>query len=117
MYPLSISSVNAVDGKVHWYVDQRYGGPAFDFIPSRKVSNNNQPWIVPGSFDDYPWYYIKKGSPETFDRPTSMQKAFKEVQKYIRSVSTRSVCRELKKTSRWIARGAANEYAKGAWLR
>jgi hypothetical protein len=122
-YPLSVSEVNAKDGRHYFAIDQRYGGPAFDFLVSNNVREDNKEYIVPGWFSDYPWYikdksYLKDRTKyETFDRPDAMAEAFREVQRYLRKDAKRSVCRETGKVGPWILSGALAAYGDGAWLR
>src|SRR5829696_9081263 len=33
-YPISVSEIHHNDGTIAHYINQRYGGPGFDFIPS-----------------------------------------------------------------------------------
>jgi hypothetical protein len=122
-YPLSVSEVNAKDGRHYFSIDQRYGGPAFDFLVSNNVREDGKEYIVPGWFSDYPWYikdksYLKDRSKyETFDRPEAMVEAFRAVQHYLRKNGRRSVCRETGKAGPWILSGALEAYGNGAWLR
>jgi len=123
MHPLIIREINANDGRRFFSVSQRHGGPAFDFITCRCSTENGQPFIVIGSFSDYPWYiadaeYLHDHSKyRTFDRPESMTHAHKEVRKYIRRNGRISVCEETDRSGPWILSGALQTYAKGTWLR
>ena len=44
----------------HHYVMQRYGGPAFHFIPSYSFPRFGKKKLVAGSFYDYPYYISGK---------------------------------------------------------
>lgn len=122
-YPLSVSEVNAKDGRHYFAIDQRYGGPAFDFLVSKNTHESGKAYIVPGWFSDYPWYikdktYLQDHSKyETFDRPEAMAIAFREVQSYLRKQATRSVCRETGKVGPWVLPGALEAHNDGSWLR
>ncbi len=122
-YPLCFSEINTNDGKHFFTVDQRYGGPAFDFILARSVSEKDLKWMVSGSFADYHYYirdksYINDQSRyETFDRPEEMKTAYKEVQKYIKRNGVRSICEEDERSGPWILNGALAEFENGLWLR
>lgn len=122
-YPLSVSEVNANDGRHYFSIDQRYGGPAFDFLVSKNTHEGGKTYIVPGWFSDYPWYIKDKthlqdhSKYETFDRPEAMAKAYREVQSYLRKQATRSVCRETGKVGPWVLPGALEARNSGSWLR
>ena len=125
-YPLVYSELNTVkDGRHYhyYYISQRYGGPAFDFILARTYSEEGTTWVVPGYFSDYP-YYIKDKSflsdyskYETFDRPVEMKQAYQDVQKFIRKHACRSVCQETGKPGPWIFPDALKQFKNGVWLR
>ena len=118
-----MSEVNAKDGRRYFSIDQRYGGPAFDFLVSQTSRENGKAYIVPGWFSDYPWFikdktYLADSSKyETFDRPQAMAEAFREVQRYLQKNAKRSVCRETAKVGPWVFSGALAAYDDGAWLR
>ena len=122
-YPLSVSEVNTKDGRHHYAIDQRYGGPAFDFLVSNNRREDGKQYIVPGWFSDYPWYITDKSylndpsKYKTFDRPEAMAGAFREVQRYLRKNAKRAVCRETGKLGPWILSGALDAYKEGMWLR
>lgn len=116
-YPLSIGEVNAKDGRHFFYIEQRYGGPAFDYNVCRVVIKDGENFIIPGWFSDYHYYYISPSDPTTFDRPEGMSSAFKEVRRYMRRNGTRSVCQELGKPGPWILSDALRSHEAGTWLR
>lgn len=113
-FPLSLTETHTNDGRHFFSIDQRYGGPAFDFAVARC---DHERVIVPGWFMDYPYYYCRKGRSETFDRPAAFASAFQAVRRYLRQVGSRSVCRETGKLGPWILPGAAALHARGGWLR
>jgi hypothetical protein len=122
-FPLVINEIQAKDGRNFFSVAQRYGGPAFDLVISRTRSKENVQWMLSGWFSDYA-YYIQDAAfhkdhslYRTFDRPERMTSVHKEVQKYIRRNSSRSVCQENGHIGPWIALGALKEYESGIWLR
>jgi hypothetical protein len=112
-FPLSVTEVHTNDGRHFFSIDQRYGGPAFDFHVAR---TDGERFIVPGWFMDYP-YYCRKGQSETFNRPSEFASAFQQVRRYVRRLGARSVCRETGTPGPWIMPGPAALYARGAWLR
>lgn len=112
-FPLSLTELHTRDGW-HFFIDERYGGPAFDFHVARCEGERV---IVPGWFMDYPYYYCRKGQDETFDRPPEFAAAFREVRRYLRRLGSSSVCREKGTAGAWILPGAAALHARGAWLR
>src|SRR5438477_2068581 len=80
-FPLSLTETHTNDGRHFFSIDQRYGGPAFDFHVARC---DRERVIVPGWFMDYPYYYCRKGHSETFDRPPAFASAFQQVRRYLR---------------------------------
>ena len=116
-YPLSTIEVNANDGRHFFAIAQRYGGPALHFVTScwRRVDEIG--CIFPGSLFDYPWYYFRRGSSETFERPDTIKGASSVVQKYLRRNGSRSVCAETTKVGPWILRDAVAAHRGGTWLR
>lgn len=113
-FPLSVTEVHTNDGRHFFSIDQRYGGPAFDFHVARCEGERV---IVPGWFMDYPYYYCRKGQSETFDRPSEFASALQQVRRYLRRLGARSVCRETGTPGPWMLPGAAALHARGAWLR
>ncbi len=116
-WPLLIQEIHHNDGRHRWYIQQRYGGPAFDFNISKWSFNSESLQIIPGWISDYPWYYIRTDDPTSFDRPESMSKAFKSMKKYVRKNGKRSYCSETSKPGPWILKGALAALDDGAWLR
>lgn len=113
-FPLSLTETRTNDGRNFFSIDQRYGGPAFDFHVAR---TDGERFIVPGWFMDYPFYYCHKGQSGTFDRPSEFASAFQKVRRYLRRLGSRSVCRETGAPGPWILPGAVALHAQGAWLR
>jgi hypothetical protein len=116
-YPLIVRKISHHDGRIRWYVDQRYGGPAFDFVVSAVREEDGSLQILPGSFMDYPWYYIQHGDYSTFDRPATMTSAFQAVRRYMRRNAVQSRLREPARAGPWALPGAVREYQSGCWLR
>jgi hypothetical protein len=71
----------------HWYVSQRYGGPAIHFIPSF-----GYPWhkeahqIISGMFSDYPYYYSAIDHRQIIDRPAGLAATMKTIRQRLRSL-------------------------------
>jgi hypothetical protein len=61
VYPVSVSATRHDDGRQHVLRQPAYGGPAFDFIVSREDLPSG--FCVPGSFANYPWYYMRRVIP------------------------------------------------------
>jgi len=117
-FPLRLSEIHAVDGQHFWSVDQRIGGPAFDFCVSAQRSEEGRSWILPGMLSDYPWYIMDKSSEyETFDRPAGMATAYRQVQNYLRRNGVRSVCGGTGEAGPFILKGALAAFENGMWLR
>ena len=114
--PLYTHKTDHVDGRVRWYVEQRYGGPAFHFNVSRPRLQDGKLQIVPGSLTTYPWYYVQRKDPTTFDRPAEMARAFDAVRRYLarRAIRARRVGVQ---PPPWILRGALAAFEDGCWLR
>jgi hypothetical protein len=116
LYPLSFSHIHHNDGTSAFYVDQRYGGPGFDFVLSRQHSE--QPNIIVGGLiGNYASYYVHRGRAESFPRPAGMAQAFRAAQNYMRRSGRRTVSAELGHSGGWALRGALAAHAAGTWLR
>ncbi len=113
-YTLSVRETRHADGRHLFYVDQRYGGPAFDFIVSREDSSG---CLYPGSFSDYPWYYVLQNSAITFDRPRAMAAAYRGVQQYVRRHGRRSRCMETGRAGPFVLLHTRAAHERGLWLR
>jgi hypothetical protein len=122
-HPISTNEIYTNDGRHFWYINQRIGGPAFDFCTTKILTTDAISWIRPGSFTDYPWYIVDKASIEdtscyaTFDRPKQMKEAFEEVKRYMKRAGIRSTWREATVIGPWILSGARAAYDRGVWLR
>jgi hypothetical protein len=116
VHPLSTSQTRHNDGTSAYYVDQRYGGPAFDFVLSRPAASGAEV-IIGGLFGDYASYYVRRDSADSFPRPTGMADAFRAAQNYMRRAGRRTVSAELGHAGGWALRGALAAHAAGAWLR
>lgn len=116
-HPLSVSKIDHIDGHIAHHVNQRYGGPAFDFLPSREDSSGSQDFIVNGWFSDYATYYVRRGSSNLFKRPSSMTHAFQAAQRYMRRNGQRTKSEEHGHAGGWALAGALAGHAAGTWLR
>ncbi len=116
--PLSVTYIEPTKGRRPYYsVDQRYGGPAFDYHVPRYAKEGRSEFIVGGWFTDYASYYVRKGKPESFPRPAAMFAAFKEIQKYTRANARPTTCVEGGWCGPWVFRDALELHSKGLWLR
>ena len=116
-YPINVSEVHHNDATITHYINQRYGGPGFDFIPSRQGFGDAGEFVIGGSFADYPTYYIQRGSPDSFPRPAAMTQAFRAAQNYMRRLGRRTMSAELGHAGGWALPGARAVHSAGAWLR
>ena len=116
-FPLLVSKTNHLDGRVRWYVAQRYGGPAFDYAVSEPRQQDGNLQIVPGWFSVYPWYYIRRHDPTTFERPAAMTAAFQRVKRYLRRNGVRSRTAGISIPGPWVLPGAVRAFEQGCWLR
>jgi hypothetical protein len=115
-YPLLVHKINHLDGRVRWYVEQRYAGPAFDYQVSKPQEDGGLQ-IVPGWFSDYPWYYIRHHDPATFERPAQMAAAFQAAKRYLRRNGVRSRLPRVARPGPWLLPGALRAFEQGCWLR
>lgn len=122
-HPLSFTKIKKQDGRTLFYVDQRYGGPAFDFKTCKCFMADQIPFIVSGWFMDYAWYIVDKehlkdrSKYRTFDRPELMTQAHRDVRKYLRLNGQKSICRETGRNGPLILAGALEAHKQGMWLR
>jgi hypothetical protein len=72
-----------------WYVSQRYGGPAIQFIPTFGYPWHMEPHqIISGMFSDYPYYYSAVDHRLIIDRPASLAATMKGIRQRLRSLGT-----------------------------
>ena len=118
-FDLVTRPVSPTDGSRSFHcLAQRYGGPSFDYIASRVDSTDDgTPFIVCGSFSDYPSYYVEWSSSVWVPRPAEMAAIWKMVLAYLRRNGIRTVCRERPFTGPYVLRNALTDYRSGAWLR
>ena len=105
---------NIYKGEIH-YVQQRYGGPSFTWMPGNFLRDRSKPALSHGLFGDYPYFYTKPGSSETIDRPKSMAEAFNATGKWIRRQchGKRTVHRKSKRSGPWISEGSLDMIRSG----
>ena len=116
-YPLLVHKTNHLDGRVRWYVMQRYGGPAFDYKVSKARNEDGSLQIVPGWFSDYPWYYIRHNDTTTFARPAQMAAAFQTVKRFLRRNGVRSRVKRVATPGPWVMPRQLRDFEQGCWLR
>jgi hypothetical protein len=102
---------------LYYYIMQRHGGPAFDFIFSRTYMRNDKKWIIAGSISDYPWYYEDDDIQKEFPRPERMKEAFTEISRYLKKGSKKSICKEKGFPGPIIRKEALSKFEEGTWLR
>ncbi len=118
-HPLIASHIVPTNGSAPFHsLCLRYGGPSFDFIAARVAQTDcGERFIVPGTFSDYPTYYIEKGLQGMIRRPTEMMAIWRQVQAYFRRNGQRTICRELQSVGPFVMRHALADYSDGTWLR
>lgn len=116
-FPLVVHETTHNDGRRRWYVEQRCGGPAFDYLVSKPRQVDGQPQMIPGWLMDYPWYYVRPGDPTTFERPAGMTKAFQAVKRFLRRNAVRTRRVGSAQAGPWVMLGAVSEFEQGCWLR
>jgi hypothetical protein len=122
-FPLVADEIHANDGQHFFAVAQRYGGPAFDFVPARTYREGHTRWIVPGSFSDHSHYIKDKAFLAdqslycAFPRPEEMTSAHQAVRKYLKKGGCRSISLETGRPGPWLRPGAVREFNAGVWLR
>jgi hypothetical protein len=83
--PLCVEECHPIDGHPSFfYVRQRYGGPAFDFILRLEAGSGVDEQVYAGWLMDYPYYYRQIGSSESLERPRRMTEAYKMSKAWIR---------------------------------
>jgi hypothetical protein len=78
-------TTNRYKGQIH-YVMQRYGGPAFMWIPGNRLPKGKGHALAAGAFGDYASYYVAPDSDTTIPRPASMTAAFRAAEKWVRNL-------------------------------
>lgn len=122
-YPLVTAEVHTNDGRHFFSINQRHGGPAFNFKVPRCYAEDNDSCIILGWFSDYPWYFADRSSRDDhspgrrFDRPEEMANAYRAVQKYLQRNGKRSMDQEFGRTGPWILDDALARHSRGLWLR
>lgn len=115
-FPLYQKELNS-KGHHYFYIMQRHGGPAFDWILSREYEKDGKKWIVPGSISDYPWYMTNEGIEKTFARPDTMKEEYKKISRIIRKKTTKSICKEKGFNGPLISQYALKDFCHGVCLR
>ena len=97
-------TVNQYKGQIH-YVMQRYGGPAFMWVPGNKLPRPQGHALAAGSFGDYAYYYVAPSGNATIPRPASMTAAFRAAQKWLRNLceGRRTVYKKTGTVGPWIS--------------
>lgn len=108
-------AVNQYKGEIH-YVMQRYGGPAFTWMPGNCISKPTGKAYSAGFFGDYPSYYVAPGSSRTIKRPANMTSAFRAARKWIASLceGRRVVAKQSGDVGSWISSRAWREVQRGS---
>jgi hypothetical protein len=123
LFPLETKLVENMHQGNHYSINQRYGGPAFDFNASpifteqQFIEKLYLCW-----FTDYPWYiqdstYINDHSKyRTFNRPKAMTDAHKNVRTYLKINGQKSKLRNTKTPGPWVLKEAIKIHKQGRLL-
>jgi len=118
-YPIYRHETERNDGTRAFFIDQRYGGPAFDFIANRPRTENGVRYVIPSSFSDYPYYFPDRNGSvyRTFDRPSPMAETYAIVQSHIRRLGVRTEVKGWSRPGPWVLVDALRCHREGLWLR
>jgi len=81
-------AMNANRGPIH-YITQRYGGPAFTWLPGNVLRDREPAALSAGLFGDYASYYRAPGEATLVDRPLAMAAAFKAARAWVKRTARR----------------------------
>lgn len=115
--PLTVAETKHNDGRVRFYIGQRQGGPAFDYLARRLSITKTGEQLVSSWFSNYPSYSSKLVADTEFARPKEMTDAYDEVLRHIRRGGVRTDISEAKESGPWARPGALAAHGRGAWLR
>jgi hypothetical protein len=102
-------------GEVH-HIQQRFGGPAFTWLPGNVLREQTPPALSAGFIADYPDYYVRPGSIDSLRRPDSMVSAFAQITAWIRRAASghRTLWRSTSKVGPWISKSALSAVESGS---
>jgi hypothetical protein len=102
-------------GEVH-YIQQRFGGPAFTWLPGNVLRDQTPPALSAGFISDYPDYYVRPGSIDSMRRPDSMVSAFAQISAWIRRAASghRTLWPSTSKAGPWISKSALSAVESGS---
>jgi len=113
--PLEVSEIkNQHDGVTRFYVRQRYGGPALDFIARIPRSSGPSSCIVYSSFSDFHTYYLGRAEVQ---RPLELSSALTALRRRVARGGRRTTVIETGKGGPIAMTGALKRYFEGCWLR
>ena len=104
-YPLEMDSFEK-SGTLHYYIKQRYGGPAIDFS-SAIIAEKNKNKIGIGLISIYPTYYHYN---EKFIPDEKLKQAYKSLTSYIRK---RAIRVKIGQRIYWVGRYSINQVKSG----
>ncbi len=114
--PLQTIELKTKDGRRVFYGMQRYGGPAFLWSVPGVIRLRGRATLRVGTFGDWAWYYVRRGSTETILRPKAMERTFREVLRIVRRGAVRARWTPSGRAGPWISVGAAREIQAGCEL-
>ncbi len=115
--PLYTTEVHTDDGRYFFAIRQRYGGPAFTWMLSRELDDDDGGRILTaGMLSDYPWYYLKPDHPETIDRPTEMSRDYRMICSHLRRQSVRTRFHSSGRFGPWLLPDARRLHLGGVRL-
>lgn len=115
--PLSVVQIEHDDGRIRYYIRQREGGPAFDYLARRPRSAESGAELVSSWFGHHPSYWSGLKKDAQFARPVEMTNAYAEVVRHISRGGKRTDVTEIKRTGPWARPGAIAAHERGTWLR
>ena len=108
-YPLEFSKIDKEEG-VFYFLCQKKGGPYLDFLPCGIIEDDNGLDFINGFVAYYTEYWIDKEIAVPI--PEFLKKKYKQITKFIRSMGTKLVVRECKR-SYWVGREALEMLQSG----
>ena len=115
--PLIVSEITHTDGRIRFYVRQRQGGAAFDYLARRLSIEATGEQIVPSWLSAFPSYRSSENGGAEISRPLAMLNAYRDAKRVLSLYSIRSDVLETQRPGPMVLPGALAAYYRGAWLR
>jgi len=112
IYPMKYTQIEKIDG-VFYYPGE--GGPYLDFLPSKIIKKDGKPYLSNGIVGYLHNYGIfKEGSWLSIPAPEELKDKYKQIVKFIKSMSTKVKWLNDSRRSYWIGREALKMLKEGA---